>query len=293
MDFEPFNDQVRKYLEEEIKILDKTGGISKIESLTSEDLNDYLVNLYNYDELDSFVLKNDDDSYDLFLRYKSLDTKIEIGNVIESAKEAYKSENYDKSLSKILLVLRKAAYPKSEVYDIAGLIYNAKGEFEKGNDYIRIANYMEGKKEYNKVDINEVRERVEEKMKKAKKSNYNQYNFDMDNREIHIDKLTLPDLDKIIEYVEKKHINLETAGKELNLTNEEIDFIKLIYAREFYKQGDIEKGNYYLKSVEESSGKTSDVTRLCLEARTNKKFFQYRDNNQPRKLSLVRTAKRK
>ena len=84
-----------------------------------------------------------------------------------------------------------------------------------------------------------------------------------------------------------------TAGKEFNLTDEQIDFIKLIYAREFYKQGEIEKGDYYLKSVEESSGKTSDVTRLCLEARTNKRFFQYRDNNVPKYLSLVKTSKRK
>ena len=81
--------------------------------------------------------------------------------------------------------------------------------------------------------------------------------------------------------------------QEKYLTDEQVDFIKLIYAREFYKQGDIEKGDYYLKSVEESSGKTSDVTRLCLEARTNKRFFQYRDNNVPKYLSLVKTSKRK
>ena len=96
-----------------------------------------------------------------------------------------------------------------------------------------------------------------------------------------------PNFDDIINYIEQNKLDLETAGKELNLSNEQVDLIKLIFAREFYKQGDMEKGNYYLNSVEKTRGKTSEVTRLCLEARTNKKFFQYRDNNNPKKLSVI------
>ena len=112
-------------------------------------------------------------------------------------------------------------------------------------------------------------------------------------KQVHIDKLNISNFDEILAYMNNNKMDIETAGKKLGLTNEQIDLVKLIFAREFYKQGDMEKGNYYLNSVEKTSGKTSDVTRLCLEARTNKKFFQYRDNNEPRKLSLIRTGKRK
>ena len=292
MNQEELYSRIREFLEEQKKYLESTGGVSKISNLSLQEVNNLELIIFDYPELEYFLLENEE-TYDVFLRRKYLSSKIDIGSTINAAKNAYRNMNYKSSLSKLLLILKKAACPKSEVYVLTGLSYINLGEEEKGKDYLRLANYIEGKKDYNNVDLNEVRERVEESMKEFKKSSsYNQYNVDMD-RQVHIDRLSLPNLDKIIKAIEVNFYDLETAGKEFNLTDEQIDFIKLIYAREFYKQGEIEKGDYYLKSVEESSGKTSDVTRLCLEARTNKRFFQYRDNNVPKYLSLVKTSKRK
>ena len=292
MNQEELYSRIREFLEEQKKYLESTGGVSKISNLSLQEVNNLELIIFDYPELEYFLLENEE-TYDVFLRRKYLSSKIDIGSTINAAKNAYRNMNYKSSLSKLLLILKKAACPKSEVYMLTGLSYINLGEEEKGKDYLRLANYIEGKKDYNNVDLNEVRERVEESMKEFKKSSsYNQYNVDMD-RQVHIDRLSLPNLDKIIKAIEVNFYDLETAGKEFNLTDEQIDFIKLIYAREFYKQGEIEKGDYYLKSVEESSGKTSDVTRLCLEARTNKRFFQYRDNNVPKYLSLVKTSKRK
>ena len=292
MNQEELYSRIREFLEEQKKYLESTGGVSKISNLSLQEVNNLELIIFDYPELEYFLLENEE-NYDVFLRRKYLSSKIDIGSTINAAKNAYRNMNYKSSLSKLLLILKKAACPKSEVYVLTGLSYINLGEEEKGIDYLRLANYIEGKKDYNNVDLNEVRERVEESMKEFKKSSsYNQYNVDMD-RQVHIDRLSLPNLDRIIKAIEVNFYDLETAGKEFNLTDEQIDFIKLIYAREFYKQGEIEKGDYYLKSVEESSGKTSDVTRLCLEARTNKRFFQYRDNNVPKYLSLVKTSKRK
>jgi hypothetical protein len=228
----------------------------------------------------------------VFFRVRKTQSKIEIGKTFNSAKNNYLDKNYRKCNAKLSLILRMASHPKSEVYELAGLTCYNLERYDKANDYLRLAQYLNGEKDYNVVDINKVRERVEKDMKQERKNNYSQLNYELD-RQIHIERLTVPALEEIIEYIQSNHLDIETAGKNLGLTNEQIDFIKLIYAREFYKQGDMEKGNYYLKSVEETSGKTSDVTRLCLEARTNKKFFQYRDNNQPKMLSLVKPGKRK
>ncbi len=291
VDVDPFTIKVREYLESEIKELDDNGGLNKIDSLTKEDLNDYLINLYDYPELDYFVLENGE-NYDLFLRYRSEQAKIDVGKVIKSAYENYEKKNYNICIKKLLLVLRRASSPKSEVYGLLGLAYNEVGKNELGNDYLRVSNYIIKEKDYNKVEVDKIKERVEKEMKKDRKNYYNQMNYDSE-RQIHIDKLTISNFDEIIAYMNNNKMDIESAGKELGLTNEQIDLIKLIFAREFYKQGDLEKGNYYLNSVEKTSGKTSDVTRLCLEARTNKKFFQYRDNNEPKKLSLIRTGKRK
>ena len=283
--------EIKEFLEDQISYLYKVGGVSKLENIEENDVRDLERVIFEYPELEYYPLENED-GYDVFLRYKSFNTKIDIGNTIKSARNTYINKNYSSCLSKLLLVLKSAAHPKSEVYELTGLTYLNLGDIEKGKDYLRISNYLEGKKDYNKVDIDEIKERVEGNMKQVKKSNYSQYNYESD-RQVHIDKLTLPALDEIIDFIQVNHLDIETAGKMLGLTDEQIDFIKLIYAREFYKQGDIDKGNFYLRSVEETSGKTSDVTRLCLEARTNKKFFQYRDNNNPKTLALVKPGKRK
>ena len=288
---DPFTIKVRSYLKSEIKELDKEGGVTKVESLNNEDLDEYLMNLYDFPELEHFVLENGED-YDLFLRYRSDEARIDVGRVIDSAYSDYEKNKCYSSIKKLLLVLRRAASPKSEVYGLLGLSYAVVGEVEKSNDYIRISNYLNNERDYNEVKLEKTRERVEKEMKKDRKNYYNQFNCDSE-KKVHIDRLSIPNFDEIIGYIEKNQKDIETAGKELGLSNEQIDIIKLIFAREFYKQGDIEKGNYYLNTVEKTRGKTSDVTRLCLEARTNKLFFQYRDNNEPKKLSLIKAGKRK
>ncbi len=283
--------EIKSFLEEQITHLDRVGGITKLEGLTEKEVKDIEIIIFDYPELEHFVLENDG-KYDVFFRIKELNSKIEIGKTFNNAKNDYINKNYKKCNLKLSLILRMAAHPKSEVYELAGLTCYKLEKFDVANDYLRLAKYLSGERFYNNININEVRERVEGKMKQVKKNNYSQLNYELD-RHIHIERLTLPALDEIIDYIQSNHLDIETAGKKLNLTNEQIDFVKLIYAREFYKQGDIDKGNAYLKSVEETRGKTSEVTRLCLETRTNKKFFQYRDNNVPKKLSLVKPGKRK
>ena len=60
----------------------------------------------------------------------------------------------------------------------------------------------------------------------------------------------------------------------------------------FYKQGDIEKGNYYLNAVENSPNKSKKIIKFCEEVRKNKNFYQYREDNKPKKLTFIRTGKR-
>lgn len=292
MYYDPFILQIKDFLKSEKDELNKRGGLSKIDSLTNEDLNDYLVNLYDFPELGYYVLKNEDDTNDLFLRYRSEYTSIEIGRTTYSAYEDYENNKYNSCIKKAMMLLKKTDSPKSEIFALAGLSLIGEEKEEDANDYLRVSNYLAGEKNYNIINIDKIKERVEKEMKKGKNNNYNQFNYKSD-KNVSIDMLSIPNFDEIIGYMEKNQLDIETAGKELKLSNEQIDLIKLIFAREFYKQGDIEKGNFYLNSVEQTRGKTSEVMRLCLETRNNKKFFQYREDNKPRHLSLIKPGKRK
>ena len=291
--------QVKRFLGEQIKLLKDSGGVSKISGLPEDALKEIESVIFDFPKLQFFVLENNN-KYDVFFRYKTLETTLEIGETFNSAKSKYMNNNYGNCLSKLLLILKSAAHPKAEVYELTGITYMNMGDMEKANDYLRLANYINGEKDYNIVDYDKVKERVEEKMKEAKKNNYSQYNYDSD-RQIHIDKLSLPGLEELVDSIKENHLDIETAGRSLELTDEQNDFVKLIFARECYKKGDIERGNSYLKSVEETRGKTSDVIRLCLETRTNRKFFQFRENNEPilgrdnepMQLPVVKPGKRK
>lgn len=68
------------------------------------------------------------------------------------------------------------------------------------------------------------------------------------------------------------------------MTFEQINMIRLIYARKFYEVGDFAKGDMFLKAVRKSPDKTKEATQLLDEIPKNKKFYQ---NRQTSKSDLV------
>ena len=281
-------------VEQKRKYLGEIGGISKLTPASERERIELKKIISQFRELESFEILNDN-NVEIIIRYKKDDPRIDVGNEIRTLKNAYLQRDYRLCIKKGLLVLRTATAPKSDLYGMIGLSYYGLNMTEKAEDYLRVACCLTNEKNYNKLSLEEMVERVEDKMKQMYKNNNGrkEYNFFNSKKGVHIDGLSVPNLEKVLEYIEQNLVDLETAGRELGLTNEEIDFLKLIFAREFYKSGDIEKGDAYLQAVEQTSGKTNDVTRLCLEARTNKLFFQYRDDNKPRKMALVKPGKRK
>lgn len=274
--------------------LEHRGGIRVLSSNDIQNIKKYEEILNEYYDLRYFEMLNGDEQA-LVIRFKEDNKKINVSNLIKEQKDAFEKGKYKYCIIKGLNVLKLAEYPKEDIYARIGLSYYENKNLDNAEIYLRVACFIGGLKKYNELNMEEMVEIMRNKINKEKNIKNNDYSFfnNMNKKVIHIDGLEVDNFDKIINYIKENNIDLETAGKELNLSNEEIDFIKLIYAREFYKQGDIEKGNYYLNSVEKTSGKTSDVVRLCFEARTNKKFFQYREDNNPKKLTLIKTGNRK
>ena len=75
---------------------------------------------------------------------------------------------------------------------------------------------------------------------------------------------------------------------EFGVPIEQIDVIKLIFAKKYYSQGNYEMGDTFVKSVERSKDKTPFVLKLFNEVRTNKRFYINRvvDDTKPLKLTL-------
>lgn len=70
-----------------------------------------------------------------------------------------------------------------------------------------------------------------------------------------------------------------------------MNIVKLIYAREYYRQRNFEQGNQLLKSFEKSQNRTKTTNKLCEEIRRNKRFYQNQTTTNSKKLTLSLKAK--
>ena len=82
-------------------------------------------------------------------------------------------------------------------------------------------------------------------------------------------------------------LNLNEACAQLGLNEEEALIVKLVYAREFYTQGNYVKGDLFFKAVEKEKNKTDAVKALLKEVQTNRRFYQNRKEDRDVKLSLT------
>ena len=90
----------------------------------------------------------------------------------------------------------------------------------------------------------------------------------------------IENFDEINEFICDSKLDVETACNKLNISREETDIIKLIYARKFYTQGNKEKGDLFLKVVEKTKNKSKLVQKILDEIRKNKKLYKAKSSDQ-------------
>lgn len=91
------------------------------------------------------------------------------------------------------------------------------------------------------------------------------------------DDYGIKDFETVSTYIELSGLPFDVACRELlNYSDEQIDLIKLRYAREFYRQGFFDRGDRYVREVEHSPNKTQRVKEILNIVRTNKRFYQYK-----------------
>mgnify|MGYP003571428634 CR=1 FL=1 len=274
-----------KTIKSSYKKLFENGGIIKLDS-NQEERNKIKELVEEYPDLEYFEIESLEKKY-LILRYRDIGNKINYHEKMVIVDKEFNHKNYKKCLGDYIYLLNCSIYPTSELYAKIGLCYYKLNYFDKAEDYLMVANYKEnGNKDFNlEKNVNY----FEEKVKKIHKERYNTRMLEKKNMS---SKIEFNKIDEIVGYITSCDSDIESAGMEFNLSKEERDYIKLVFAIEFYKQGDIEKGNYYLNAVENSPNKSKKIVKFCEEVRNNKNFYQYRDDVEPKKLNFIRTGKR-
>lgn len=98
--------------------------------------------------------------------------------------------------------------------------------------------------------------------------------------------------ESIVAYATENKVDLETAGTVFGLTDAQKDLVKLMQARDLYKNGLIKQGNILLNGVENTPDKSEQVKTVLNEVRNKKEFYQYREVEKPKVLAFLKPGKR-
>lgn len=84
-------------------------------------------------------------------------------------------------------------------------------------------------------------------------------------------------IEQITNLISETGLDVDSACLQFGLNNEQVNIVKLIYARDFYVLSHYDRGDQYLKQVEKSQDKTPFVKTLFEEVTKNKRFYKSRD----------------
>lgn len=230
------------------------------------------------------------DNRQIVLRYKMpFDTDLNISEIIKNSKEAYLNERYEDSI-KLLKQTFVLKSPKSFVYAYIGLSYLKIQNMNQAIKYLTVATEL-SKTEDKKYNFEELIAKLKGKkisVDKDKDEDVKPYveineNIFMEEKDKYYG---IKNFEEIAYLVFHDGIDINTACLIFFLRDEQINIVKLIFAREYYSQKNYEFGDKLLKIVESSNNKTSFVINLLDEIRKNKKFYCNRNHGNEGRLVL-------
>ena len=249
--------------------------IDKIKDITEE-----------YKNMVRFVVNVGGEKF-VVLRYKPIiQERLDIKEILKEADEAFKSGDYKTAKVLYFELLTVFSKPSSFIYSRTGMSLYKLGKKKQAIDYLLMANYM-AKKEERDVDytdlinklrfgsVDEIDKKISVNMSDSDFTYWTEGNFHgVDN------------FDEINDYILLKGVDVETACKELGISREKANIVKLLYAREFYMRKDVKKGDQFLKAYEESEYKTTYSKSLYDEIKRTKKIYVNRKQDSSKKLLL-------
>lgn len=220
------------------------------------------------------------------LRYKPyIKEYVSIMDTATDAKRFYRKGQY-KEAAECYELLLKIGKPRDITYGGYGLTLLKLHRKNEALDYLKIATII-SKENNGKLDYTDLIEGIEyplDKENKKPKVVVKEDEF-KDTKRTDLDDELLNDL---IGLTSEGEISLIDACKKLNLSEENINYIKLLYARDCYYLNKTSEGDLYFKQVEKSKAKDKKVKDLYKEILVNKKYYHNRLNSSQDQLIFIK-----
>ncbi len=264
----------------------KKQGVILLDSMTDERIENIIKVVKKHPNLDCWVI-NDGYNNRLVLRYINNQEKINIKHVMETADEYYRLEEYGSCIP-LYKKLLTVGEPPVKIYSRLGFAHWKLKKNKLASDYFIIANHIAQEKNID-VDYIEIIKRLTRYIVSPSSK---PYFVEMENiSEIYEEdeNYGLGNIDDITEFILNSNTDVESACKMLLMNQEQIDILRLVYAREFYYKGYLEKGNEFIEAVEMSSNKTKKVFEILELIKNNKHLYQSRTEKSVLNLTLTLT----
>lgn len=266
-------------------ILDK--GIILLKAIDNRKINQLLEISREYPNMAISIIGSEE-APQILLRYIPSERKyVNIKNLISLGDKAYLRGDFNSCIAYYSELLQYLKEPYANIYSKLGLAYMKKHNIKLAIDYLTVATIFSKEKNLN-LDFSDLilKLKGEINIEDVKPT------FKMKEQEFNYIKsfYGIENFYEINDYISKSGLDVETACKQIGLSPEKTNLIKIIYAREFYTQGNFKKGDLFLTAVERSKSKTKETIQLLNELRANKKFYQNRTEAEetiPLTLSLV------
>lgn len=244
-------------------------GLITIKTKNKNKIASILKGFVEYPDITSIVLCNDEM---LVLKYTpNYDTENTISKLMPSANKLKVKGKIHDALNMYFEVLKYKDL-KPIVYAKIAHCMVILNKFSQARDYFIIA--MELGKQQNEIyDFCSIISRLEGKLQNEEmKPNFTtkENKFDFSGQNINFG---LGDISELNDAIILSCLDVESACLNLGMSEEEIELVKLVYAKEFFAKGELKLAEKFLKSVETSENKTERIKKALDEVRKNKKIY--------------------
>ena len=275
------------FLNSKYEELLQNGGIILLEPMKQARIDNIIKFLEQYKNMTAFVI-GEENKKRIVLRYYPKEEKqiYDINKIVNDAKKAYAERNYYNCIELNLILLKTFHRPGALLYIIVGLSYYKLHDKKKALDYLIVGSEI-SKKERKRIDVDDLIMRLSSKVPEEDlKPQFKVKPVDLNNSDTN-DYYGITNFDNINDVVNQTDLDVETVCHMFNISEIDINIVKLIYAREYYLQGDMAKGDEFLHSVEKSPFKNDMVIKIYNTIQQNKRCYQHRDVHRNRELRLT------
>ena len=221
------------------------------------------------------------------LRYKPIiEEQYNVKELLDKAKECDAAGEYEESIDNYELIL-KIGQPKAFTYSRYGRALLHVGRNKEAIDCFKLATILSKTNGDGKYDFTNLIESIEcPSTRENRKPKVEVKESEFESKK----ETVLPDeiIRALVDLCSDGKTKLVDACKQLNMSEEDINCAKLLYAIDCYYIGNDSVGDSYFKQVEKSKAKDERVKKLFRDIQRDKKYYRNRLDSEKSQLVLIK-----